>query len=58
MRSCKRYSLGQPITKSEVTEKTAIPGTLIEGDMNDTRAYSEGQVVTRIEALLEVIDNK
>jgi benzoyl-CoA reductase/2-hydroxyglutaryl-CoA dehydratase subunit BcrC/BadD/HgdB len=57
MRSCKRYSLGQPITKSEVTDKTAIPGTLIEGDMNDTRAYSEGQVMTRIEALLEVIDN-
>ncbi len=57
MRSCKRYSLGQPITKSEVTEKTSIPGTLIEGDMNDTRAYSEGQVLTRIEALLEVIDS-
>jgi benzoyl-CoA reductase/2-hydroxyglutaryl-CoA dehydratase subunit BcrC/BadD/HgdB len=57
MRSCKRYSLGQPITKSEVTDKTSIPGTLIEGDMNDTRAYSEGQVLTRIEALLEVIDS-
>ena len=56
MRSCKRYSLGQPITKGEVTEKTSIPGTLIEGDMNDTRAFSEGQVMTRIDALLEVID--
>jgi benzoyl-CoA reductase/2-hydroxyglutaryl-CoA dehydratase subunit BcrC/BadD/HgdB len=57
MRSCKRYSLGQPITRVEVTEKTQIPGILIEGDMNDTRAFSESQVMTRIEALLEVIDN-
>ncbi len=56
MRSCKRYSLGQPITRVEVTEKTSIPGILIEGDMNDTRAYTEGQLMTRIEALLELID--
>ena len=58
MRSCKRYSLGQPITRAEVTEKTSIPGILIEGDMNDTRAFSEGPVSTRIEALLELIDEK
>jgi benzoyl-CoA reductase/2-hydroxyglutaryl-CoA dehydratase subunit BcrC/BadD/HgdB len=58
MRSCKRYSLGQPITRVEVTEKTNIPGTLIEGDMNDSRAYSEGQVMTRIDALLELIETQ
>ncbi len=58
MRSCKRYSLGQPITRVEVTKKTDIPGTLIEGDMNDSRAYSEGQVMTRIDALLELIDTQ
>ncbi|MHA1978005.1 MAG: 2-hydroxyacyl-CoA dehydratase subunit D [Candidatus Hodarchaeales archaeon] len=58
MRSCKRYSLGQPITRGEVTEKTNIPGTLIEGDMNDSRAYSEGQVMTRIDALLELIESQ
>ncbi|MHA2174721.1 MAG: 2-hydroxyacyl-CoA dehydratase subunit D [Candidatus Hodarchaeales archaeon] len=56
MRSCKRYSLGQPITRNEVTEKTTIPGAIIDGDMNDTRAFSEEQAFTRIEALLELID--
>ena len=56
MRSCKRYSLGQPITRNEVSEKTSIPGAIIDGDMNDTRAFSEEQAFTRIEALLELID--
>ncbi len=55
MRSCKRYSLGQPVTKREVTELTGIPGTLIEGDMCDARSFSEEQAMTRIEALLEII---
>jgi len=57
MRSCKRYSLGQPITRREVTEKTGIPGALIEGDMCDARNFSEEQAFTRNEALLEVIDS-
>lgn len=55
-RSCKRYSLGQPITKKEVLEKTGIPGILIDGDMTDSRNFSEEQTWTRIEALLEIID--
>jgi len=56
MRSCKRYSLGQPITRREITAKTGIPGVLIEGDMCDERNFSEEQAWTRIEALLEIID--
>jgi benzoyl-CoA reductase/2-hydroxyglutaryl-CoA dehydratase subunit BcrC/BadD/HgdB len=56
MRSCKRYSLGQPITRREVTVKTGLNGVLIEGDMCDTRSFSEEQAWTRIEALLELID--
>lgn len=56
MRSCKRYSLGQPITRREVTDKTSLPGVIIEGDMCDERNFSEEQAWTRIEALLEVID--
>jgi benzoyl-CoA reductase/2-hydroxyglutaryl-CoA dehydratase subunit BcrC/BadD/HgdB len=56
MRSCKRYSLGQPITRREVTEKTGKPGVLVEGDMCDSRNFSEEQAWTRIETLLELID--
>jgi benzoyl-CoA reductase/2-hydroxyglutaryl-CoA dehydratase subunit BcrC/BadD/HgdB len=56
MRSCKRYSLGQPVTRVEVTEKTGIPGVIIEGDMCDSRNFSEEQAWTRIDALLELID--
>ncbi|UCG04221.1 MAG: 2-hydroxyacyl-CoA dehydratase [Candidatus Heimdallarchaeota archaeon] len=55
MRSCKRYSLGQPITRREVTEKTGKPGIIVEGDMCDNRNFSEEQAWTRIEALLELI---
>ncbi|MHA1966636.1 MAG: 2-hydroxyacyl-CoA dehydratase subunit D [Candidatus Hodarchaeales archaeon] len=56
MRSCKRYSLGQPVTRREVTEKTSLPGVSIEGDMCDSRNFSDEQAWTRIEALLEIID--
>lgn len=55
MRSCKRYSLGQPITRREVTEKTGKPGVIIEGDMCDSRNFSEEQAWTRLEAFLEII---
>ena len=58
MRSCKRYSLGQPITRREVTEKTGKPGAIVEGDMCDSRNFSEEQAWTRIDALLELIDQK
>ena len=58
MRSCKRYSLGQPITRREVTEKTGKPGVIIEGDMCDSRNFSEEQAWTRLEALLELIDQE
>ncbi|MFW9990840.1 MAG: 2-hydroxyacyl-CoA dehydratase subunit D [Candidatus Odinarchaeota archaeon] len=56
MRSCKRYSLGQPITRREVKDKTGKPGVIVEGDMCDTRSFSEEQAWTRIETLLELID--
>ncbi|MFW9916226.1 MAG: 2-hydroxyacyl-CoA dehydratase subunit D [Candidatus Thorarchaeota archaeon] len=54
-RSCKRYSLGQPISKKIITERTSVPGVIIEADMVDSRAFSEEQVKTRIEGLLEMM---
>ncbi len=56
MRSCKRYSLGQPITRREVSDKTGIPGVIVEGDMCDQRSFSDEQAWTRIDAFLELID--
>jgi benzoyl-CoA reductase/2-hydroxyglutaryl-CoA dehydratase subunit BcrC/BadD/HgdB len=52
MRSCKRYSLGQPITRQEVTEKTGRPGVVIEGDMCDSRNFSEEQAWTCFKLML------
>jgi len=55
VRSCKRYSLGQLVTKEEITARTGVPGVVIEGDMTDSRLWSEGQVWNRVEALLEML---
>lgn len=54
VRSCKRYSLGQLISKELVTERTGVPGVIIEGDMVDSRVFNEAQIQTRIDALLEM----
>ncbi len=55
VRSCKRYSLGQMIAKERVTERTGVPGVIIEGDMVDSRLLNEAQIQTRLDALLEMI---
>ena len=54
-RSCKPYSLGQYDIRSIVTERTGVPGLLIEADMCDTRAYTEGPIKTRIQAFMETL---
>jgi benzoyl-CoA reductase/2-hydroxyglutaryl-CoA dehydratase subunit BcrC/BadD/HgdB len=55
VRSCKRYSLGQMVAKERVTERTGVPGVIIEGDMVDSRLLNEAQIQTRLDALLEMI---
>lgn len=55
VRSCKRYSLGQMVTKEEITRRTGVPGVIIEGDMVDSQQYNEAQAETRLDALLEMI---
>ena len=54
VRSCKRYSLGQMVTREIVTERCGVPGTIIEGDMVDSRLFNEAQIGTRVDALLEM----
>ena len=54
-RSCRPYSLGQYDIKEMLTERTGVPGILIEADMNDERTYAEGPVFTRLEAFIETL---
>jgi benzoyl-CoA reductase/2-hydroxyglutaryl-CoA dehydratase subunit BcrC/BadD/HgdB len=56
-RSCKPYSLGQPLLK-KLLAREGIPSLLIESDMNDPRVFTEGNVLTQIEAFLERFDGK
>ncbi len=55
VRSCKRYSLGQLVSKELVTERTGVPGVIIEGDMVDSRVHNAAQIETRVDALLEML---
>ncbi|MEG9195187.1 MAG: 2-hydroxyacyl-CoA dehydratase subunit D [Archaeoglobales archaeon] len=50
-RSCKPYSFGQ----YEIQKKLSVPSVIIEADMVDERVFSEAQVVTRLEAFLEML---
>ena len=54
VRSCKRYSIGQLVSKQIVTERTGVPGVVIEGDMVDSRLFNDAQIQTRVDALLEM----
>jgi benzoyl-CoA reductase/2-hydroxyglutaryl-CoA dehydratase subunit BcrC/BadD/HgdB len=43
------------VTKEQVTERTGVPGVIIEGDMTDSRLFNEAQVQTRMDAFLEML---
>lgn len=53
-RSCKPYSVGQYDLKRLLTER-GIPSVVIEADIADSRAYSEAQAMTRLEAFFELM---
>ena len=55
VRSCKRYSIGQLVSKEIVSERTGVPGVVIEGDMVDSRLFNDAQIETRVDALLEML---
>jgi benzoyl-CoA reductase/2-hydroxyglutaryl-CoA dehydratase subunit BcrC/BadD/HgdB len=55
-RSCKPYSLGQYDIMRQVSQRSGVPGVIIEADMCDSRVYSEEQVKTRIQAFMETLD--
>lgn len=54
-RSCKPYSVGQYDIKRLLMERLGVPSVVIEADITDSRAYSEEQTLTRLEAFFETI---
>ncbi len=57
-RSCKPYSVGQYDLKRLLGERLGINSVVIEADMTDSRAYSEEQARTRLEAFFEALENE
>ncbi|MDQ1256840.1 MAG: hypothetical protein QG656_1440 [Candidatus Hydrogenedentes bacterium] len=57
-RSCKAYSFGQFDIAQNLQEQYGIPSLVIEGDMNDSRTYSDEQINTRIDAFMEALAAK
>jgi benzoyl-CoA reductase/2-hydroxyglutaryl-CoA dehydratase subunit BcrC/BadD/HgdB len=55
-RSCRAYSLGQYELAKVLDEKYGVPTLMIEADQSDTRAWSDEQVATRIDAFMETIE--
>ena len=57
-RSCKAVTFAIPEIRKMITEKTGIPALVFETDMGDPRFYSEAQIKTRIEAYLEMLEQR
>jgi benzoyl-CoA reductase/2-hydroxyglutaryl-CoA dehydratase subunit BcrC/BadD/HgdB len=55
-RSCKPYSLGQYDLLEQVSERTGVPGLVLEADMCDTRLYADEPIKNRIQAFLELLE--
>jgi benzoyl-CoA reductase/2-hydroxyglutaryl-CoA dehydratase subunit BcrC/BadD/HgdB len=55
-RSCKPYSLGQYELLEQVSQRTGVPGLILEADMCDTRLYAEEPIKNRIQAFLDLLE--
>jgi len=56
-KSCKPYSVGQYDLKRLLMERLGVPSVVIEGGITDSRAYSEEQARTRLDAFFETMEN-
>lgn len=54
---CRHLNSGTQILKNALKEKN-IPLLILDGDCIDSRDYAEGQVKTRIDAFLEILENR
>jgi len=57
-RSCKPYSLGQYELLEQVSQRTGVPGLMLEADMCDTRLYAEEPIKNRIQAFLDLLESR
>jgi bcr-type benzoyl-CoA reductase subunit B len=57
-RSCKPYSVGQYDLKRLLLERLSVPSVVIEADITDSRAYSEEQTLTRLNAFFESMEGR
>lgn len=57
-RSCKPYSFGQMDIMRMIKDRTGIPVMMMEADMLDPRSFSQAQTETRIEAFMEILEQK
>jgi len=55
-RSCKPYSLGQYELLEQVSQRTGVPGLILEADMCDSRLYAEEPIKNRIQAFLDLLE--
>lgn len=54
--SCRPSSTGLQDLKTAVEKRTKIPVLILNCDMDDPRAYAEGQIRTRFEAFIEMME--
>ncbi|MBI5249829.1 MAG: 2-hydroxyacyl-CoA dehydratase [Desulfomonile tiedjei] len=57
-RSCKRFSLGQYELKEALEQELGIPSLIIEADHSNPGGYSESQTKLRIDAFLELLEER
>jgi benzoyl-CoA reductase/2-hydroxyglutaryl-CoA dehydratase subunit BcrC/BadD/HgdB len=57
-RSCKPYSLGQYEVLEQVITRTGVAGLVLEADMCDTRLYAEEPIKNRIQAFLDLLEQR
>lgn len=56
-RSCKLMDFRQYEIQRRVEKETGVPSVIFDGDQTDSRIFSEAQYETRIQALVEMMQN-
>ncbi|MDR2088629.1 MAG: 2-hydroxyacyl-CoA dehydratase family protein [Clostridiales Family XIII bacterium] len=56
-RSCKLMDFRQYEVQRRIEAATGVPSVIFDGDQTDPRVFSEAQYETRIQALLEMMEN-
>ena len=57
-RNCKANTLPMYMFRDEIASKYGLPVLLFEADILDAAVYSKSQVLNRIEAFLEMVEQR